>query len=140
MNVFTIYFDGAVQPRNPGGVGAYGYTIQHGETFIERNGKIGQWSDLTNNFAEFFALYKALEHVSNIVKKPGHVEIKGDSLLVIKIMGKKWKANRGKEYYKAYSECSKIVQRLRREGISVSYSWIPREKNEICDRLSKSNY
>ena len=137
MRIYTVHFDGSIRPRNPGGVGFYGYTIKIGEEVIEGSGRIGQWPDLTNNFAEFFALYRALEKLASIVQKPGHVEIKGDSQLVIKILSKKWKARREREYYKAYEECHKVIQAIRKRGVSVSFSWIPRDKNTRCDKLAK---
>jgi ribonuclease HI len=137
MHFYTLHFDGACWP-NPGGIGSYGYTIHHAVDKVkEGNGVIGQWKDMTNNFAEFFALYKGLEHIISFIEIPAHLEIKGDSKLVVKIMMKKWKVRAGGEYVKAYRKAEELVKILRKKGVSVSFSWIPRKKNQRSDILSK---
>jgi ribonuclease HI len=137
MNAFTVMFDGSCA-QNPGGMGAYGYIVYKGaEKIHEGYGKIGQWDTMTNNFAEFYALYKGLEYLYSITTFPVIIVIKGDSDLVIKIMSNKWKARRDRPYYKAYEEAAKYVRLLRNSGGHLTFNWIPREMNQECDDLSK---
>ena len=138
MGHYVLHFDGAVYPKNPGGTGTYGYTISHGaEKVKEGSGIIGKWDDMTNNFAEFFALYKGLDHLCRIISPGSTLECKGDSALVIKIMGNKWRAKKDKEYYLPYKKCQEITQMIRKKKVNVIFTWIPRGSNQNSDLLSK---
>ena len=57
----------------------------------------------------------------------------GDSKLVIEQMFGSWKIRKG-----AYVPLALAAQRLLRQFKNIKGRWIPREKNEIADELSKS--
>ena len=77
--MITIYFDGLCRPKNPGGVATYGYVIyKDGEKVKSGFGVIGSGAGMTNNVAEYSALKRAAEWVSqNGVDD--EIVIKGDS-------------------------------------------------------------
>ena len=78
----TLRFDGACQP-NPGEGGA-GYVIfnnKNGNTILEGRHYIGY--DCTNNVAEYFGLIEGLKRLRQSPHVVGHLNIEGDSQLVI---------------------------------------------------------
>jgi ribonuclease HI len=132
--MITIYFDGLCYPRNPGGVAAYGYLVYRDKELIHRGfGAVGEGRGMTNNVAEYEGLMAAARWLADegIDEK---ISIKGDSELVIKQM-------KG-EYRIASATSRKYVPEIKRllEGRSVSFSWVPREKNEEADKLSRVAY
>ena len=77
---------------------------------------------------------------SRLPAKPGDVvEVLGDSDLVVKIMNKVWRPSQDKLYYPYYSRLYSIVRQLRELGVTITFRWIPREENTICDDLSKAH-
>ena len=129
----TAYFDGACEPRNPGGNMGFG-------AYILKNGtKVCEWSDFalqdaknTNNVAEYKACLWALKTI--IEKKLQHerVIIHGDSKLVVNQMNGHWKIKGG--HYTPYAvECLQLIQQFK----SIRFKWIPREQNAYADELSK---
>lgn len=82
--VVDVWTDGACT-GNPGPCG-YGVVIRHGETYRE----IGQFLGMgTNNIAELFAIYVAIEETADL---PGQIEIHTDSGYSIGVLSKGWKA------------------------------------------------
>jgi ribonuclease HI len=133
-DMITIYFDGLCRPRNPGGVATYGYLIyKDGKKVKSGCGVIGSGAGMTNNVAEYSALKRAAEWVSqNGVDD--EIVIKGDSRLVIFQMKGIWQIK---------SETSKkFVPEIRRllEGRKTRFIWIPREQNAEADLLSNVAY
>jgi ribonuclease HI len=61
MTRITIYFDGLCKPKNPGGKACFGVfmTIQ-GDKNISLKGVIGTGAKMSNNVAEYEALYQSL--------------------------------------------------------------------------------
>lgn len=135
-DVYTLHFDGSCWP-NPGGTAAYGYKLQTPTGTLRDHGVIGTGPNMSNNVSEYFALCKGLESFLEINKASYCIlRIYGDSQLVINQMNKKWKIKEG--LYKEYADKAvglKITARKR--GAIVSFDWIPRDKNEDCDILSK---
>ena len=79
----TLRFDGACQP-NPG-EGGCGYEIfndKNGRTILEGSYYIGD--DCTSNVAEYFGLIAGLKRLRLSPHHVGHLDIEGDSELVIK--------------------------------------------------------
>lgn len=148
MENYTLYFDGSCGPTNPGGTAAYGYALyQHGEILGSGTGIIGCGSGMSNNLAEFMAVAHGLDEFNsykyarfNIGRsiRDAIINVRGDSRLVINVMSKKWRARSDKLYYPGFEAADERVRRLRRNGISISFDWIPRELNQECDRLSKA--
>ncbi|MCK5848905.1 MAG: ribonuclease HI family protein [Caldisericia bacterium] len=121
INIFT---DGASR-SNPG-LASCGYVIFNEETLVE------EYSEFlgikTNNFAEYFAVCKALERC--ILLHLTDVTVYCDSLLVVNQCNHKWKVRSG-DLYPLYN----TVMKLSRELHTVTFIHIPREKNSHADRL-----
>ncbi|MCL5784415.1 MAG: ribonuclease HI family protein [Patescibacteria group bacterium] len=87
----------------------------------------------TNNEAEYSAVKKALEKVKEKFSQqlPLEIEIRTDSLLIASQLSGKYKIKneRLKEFYNK-------VKNLENEIGSVEYTYIPREKNFLADRLA----
>src|ERR1700722_3561249 len=95
MSDFVIHFDGSCGPKNPGDSAGWGYTIsKDGVHWVEDSGELSDGT-FTNNYAEFYALFKGLEFLKPLLKLTDRLFIRGDSALVINIMRKKWKAKEG---------------------------------------------
>lgn len=130
--MIELYFDGCVQPINPGGHGGYGFVVKkNGETIHQNHGYSGRSKNMTNNVAEYCGLIEGM----NYLKSQGMTEnilFKGDSQLVIQQMSKKWKIKRG-----AYLEKALEAYTLLTNFINPEFEWIPREENVEADVLSK---
>jgi ribonuclease HI len=144
LNTYVIHFDGSCGPTNPGGTAAYGFTFHaNGELTHSESGVLGTGEGMTNNYAEFMALNKALEYAWWHI--PPHdravfLNVFGDSQFAINMMKGKWKGSEGKPYYLPMMECIGWSKKLRSRKTVVDYQWIPRARNEQCDTLSKAHY
>lgn len=138
MDTYTLHFDGSCGPKNPGGTAAFAYTI-HKNGLALTNGRevIGTGPAMSNNLAEFAGLGFALRRCSLLAKHGDIINVRGDSQLVINIMGGRWKAKADKLYYPAYECAAKELRYLRLSRILVNLDWIPREQNTEADILSK---
>ena len=145
IETYTLHFDGSCGPKNPGGTAAYGFLIaKHGVKVIDKHGVIGSGPGFTNNLAEHFALAEGLKcfyelSLSNGEPYPKMLLVRGDSMLVINQLNKKWSAHSDKPYYHEYARAVKHLNQVRKLGVTVCIEWIPREKNEDCDLLSKAH-
>jgi ribonuclease HI len=148
MKTLICYFDGACEPRNPGGnmgLGACIFSIQnwkeqpgiqvfcHSE-FMEAD------LDNSNNVAEYFAFEKLLDWLKENSKDfDDKVYIYGDSALVINQMSGAWKMNRG-YYIPIAKRCQAKLADLKEMGVKFVLSWVPRQKNSYADELSKREF
>ena len=152
--MIKLYFDGACEPRNPGGTAAYGFIIFreaiHGEggfeverlTELYRESKIVAEGgpESTNNVAEYSGLFSALKWLQKNNLTSETIRCYGDSRLVIYQLtedhpetGKKWKVRPGHKPYKPVAlKCRELVK----EFPHIKFTWVPREKN-IADAVSK---
>ena len=131
MPTIDCWFDGCCEPTNPGGHAAYGVVIEvDGETKLMTGDYVGCGSGISNNVAEYAGVIRILETLADI---PGTAVIHGDSKLVINQLGGKWKSHGG--LYVPYMQKAKEL--LKPLKGRVKFQWIPREKNEMCDGLSK---
>lgn len=139
MDHITLHFDGSCWP-NPNGVAAYGYALSsQGSVIDSGHGVIGTGPGMTNNVAEFYALWQGLMAAyARFDGDKGFLQVYGDSNLVIQIMNRHWRPKREKAYYASYVRAAGVLTTLRSgRGITVSLDWVPREQNTICDDLSK---
>lgn len=134
---YACYFDGACEPRNPGGnmgLGAFvlnrarEYVFKHSEyiTAASMNGKT------SNNVAEYMALIAILNFLDKEKLHDQEIIICGDSMLAIEQMNLRWKINKGE--YVPYAVKARTMARYFK---NITFKWIPREKNKIADALSK---
>lgn len=144
MSPWTLYFDGLVEPTNPGGTLAFGwaFTDDKGE-LITGCGAVLPRPENTNNVAEYAALYHGLKAVQARVATHGSgyagLHIKGDSKLVVEQIDSHWevKAERLKA---AHAACIAILADLNTKGGPWAIEWIPREFNLLADELSRKAY
>jgi ribonuclease HI len=132
--MITVFFDGLCNPKNPGGVAAYGYLVYRDGEPIHRGFRaVGEGKGMTNNVAEYEGLRAAAMWLQDneIDEK---ILIKGDSQLVMKQMKGDWRVTSAtsKKYV------PEIKQLL--EGKDVTFQWVPREENEEADELSRVAY
>lgn len=136
------YIDGLTEPRNPGGVAAYGISIiLDGEEIKTFKGVIGEGAGMSNNVAEYGALIALCKVLAGFGMTPYHeVQIKGDSQLVINQMRGIWRIKSGM-YVKWAEEAMSLLKELQVKYQWVVYlDWIPREQNVRADQLSREAY
>lgn len=135
----SVFFDGSCWP-NPGGQAAIGYVVRKGSETLDREHRVlGTGPDMSNNVAEFSALHAGLAFYADLAIAGDTVTCFGDSMLVINIMAGKWRAKGEKLYTPYYHKCAGLVRTIRARGVTVLFSWIPREENTECDNLSKAH-
>lgn len=138
IETYTLYFDGACWP-NPGPNAQYGYTLHKGgELLASVSSIVTEVGEKSNNTAEYAGLCAGLEDFLNRgVKECVYLQVFGDSQLVINQMNKNWKIREGL-YYKKALQAVQLRNKLNK-SYKLSFDWIPRERNEEADRLSKVN-
>ena len=125
------WFDGAVEPKNPGGHGAYGALVKVESEVVYAHGDyIGVGPTISNNVAEFSGFIDALRHA---LEYPGPIIVRGDSKLVLFTLTGQYKVHGG--LYVPFFEKARALYQPHRERIQLE--WIPREENSECDKLSK---
>jgi ribonuclease HI len=140
-----IEFDGACEPKNPGGVATGGYRILVGDTVVRQCGEFYcEGAGATNNVAEYTALGRALAAFAASVQFPIQLgvetlQIVGDSQLVVNQIDGSWACNK-EHLRKLRNRCRELMAQITEAGIRVSIAWIPREENEAADALSSAAY
>lgn len=128
---FTIYADGGSR-GNPGPAGS-GAVIRNesGETVATVSEYLGV---STNNVAEYTAVLRALEKLAAMLEsasKEADVEVRMDSMLVVRQMSGEWKIKHENMKPLAAST-NEVMQRFR----SVSFAHVYREDNKDADKLA----
>ncbi len=146
MKHFICHFDGSCWP-NPGGPMGAGVVIYEGiqETFKLKRGEIvftdrqvfDEDQKNSNNVAEYLALEKIVDW---LIEKSKNEKIKatilGDSMLVVKQVNREWRVNKDTLYYEAAARVNNKLNELR-SFCTIVVKWIPREKNQEADKLSR---
>lgn len=131
------FFDGAVEPVNPGGSGSFGIVISIDNHLVHQDGRyIGSGPEISNNVAEYCGVVAVLRWLlDNQVQ--GNVIIRGDSDLAIRQLRGSWKARAGL-YLPYYHEAKLLLDELKaRPNVTVRLEWVPREYNSLADEISK---
>ena len=131
----TAYFDGACGPPNPGGPAGFGAVIFAGKTKIWECSEVftpPKKHGTSGNVAEYLALISVLKWCLANKQFISSVYVYGDSELVIRQMFGDWKIHSG--FYDSYARLAKKMVSI---IPNIEGSWIPREKNEMADRLSR---
>ncbi|MDB5265039.1 MAG: bifunctional RNase H/acid phosphatase [Parcubacteria group bacterium] len=128
---FTIYADGGAR-GNPGPAGA-GAVVrdEQGKTISEVSEFLGH---ATNNVAEYTAIVRALEQLTDILKdKAGEasVTINMDSMLVVKQMTGEWKLK-----HPGLKPLAARVKEMCALFHTVTFNHVYREKNKDADALA----
>lgn len=130
----TIYFDGACEPRNPGGWATWGWVaLRDGKAIASGRGCVGHGDGMTNNVAEYTAAIEALRWLSGRSAGPG-VVLRGDSQLVVRQVSGEWGCN-ADHLRPLLEEARRLVNEL-----GVRLEWIPRGENSRADALSRLAY
>ena len=138
---YTMYFDGAVEPKNPGGHVGYGFYIEDRDGNIVADGSFYEEEDEhnTNNYAEHMGALEGMLKLKEIIKKRNSkklsVKICGDSMLVIKQLIGKWRIKQG-YYVGAATKGYQVARELEELTENVFFNWIPRELNFLADDYS----
>jgi len=128
-----LYFDGACEPKNPGGLLSWGWFLEakSGEMIGSECGvddRVGP--DNTNNVAEYLGLIAGLE--AALEGQVLRLHVRGDSRLVIKQMRGAWGCH--SERLRALYERAWDL----RDGFEqIGFEWVPRERNAQADELAR---
>jgi len=136
--LIEIYTDGLAEP-NPG-VGTYGYVIHRdGRKILAGHGFAGD--PVTNNYAEYQGLVKALEEARQFAQE--EITVLSDSKLLVGQMSGEWKVSKKAlrnpskgSYVGKYLEAKEEAKRFER----LRFVWVPREENAEADELSRVAY
>jgi len=133
----TLRFDGSCQP-NPG-KGGGGYVIMNDDDeSIIMEGYFPVRPDCTNNVAEYFGLFKGLKALKNSKHTAEHLNIEGDSDLVIKQMRKEYKVRKNR-IFRIMKMSESMVSKLTRGDYYNNHSFrhIERKSNAEADALAR---
>ncbi len=128
----VAYVDGLAMPSNPG-TGTYGFVIYDGSRKLAEGSGLAGY-DVTSNYSEYTALAEALKKLRSLGVE-GDVLIRSDSKLLVGHMSEGWKVKGG-----MYVDKLKEARELLREFGSVRFEWVPREKNQEADLLTRVAY
>ena len=127
---------------NPGGTASYGWVILREKKIVEEgSGIVGEGEGMTNNIAEYTGLIEGVKAFLRRGEK-AQLVIRGDSNLVVSMVAKKWGWNKKKTKWVPHDDTPHLKVLLDEalsllEGIDYKIEWVPREKNQEADRLSK---
>ncbi len=133
-----VTFDGLCEPKNPGGVATFGFTVDRdGKRVHEGSGLAAKpyTSEATNNVAEYVGMLKAIEWLVEKGLQKESVLIKGDSQLVIRQMQGEWKVKSP-----LLAPFHRKARELSMKFPSLKFDWMPREQNAAADALTNRAY
>jgi ribonuclease HI len=132
-----VNVDGLCEPVNPGGTATYGFVIRNesDDIIAKKYGVVGKGPRMSNNVAEYAALCEALRFLKIRNMTQSLIEVRSDSRLLVNQMAGEWKFHKGL-YEQKYLEAEELVKSFGK----ISFKWVPREKNEEADALSREAY
>jgi ribonuclease HI len=152
----VAFFDGCCEPENPGGTAGYGAVVMetrpHGApsltTLWQHSGMIPAAPTTSNNIAEYLAVLSIFDWLIGECRMAHKVAVFGDSRLVVcQLWGwptgsAKWKIH-GVDVKKdqrpgLYAEKAVEAREKLKRLPYVRGFWIPRDKNDRADVLSKA--
>lgn len=129
--MIEAWFDGAVEPVNPGGHGGFGIVVKRdGGIIYSESMYLGRWPSLSNNCAEYAGCIAVLRYFLRAEIK--RAVVYGDALMIVRQLNKQWKVKSG-----AYVPYFQEAFALKAQLPEVAITWIPREQNVLADELSK---
>ena len=135
--MITAYFDGACEPKNPGGNMGLGVHIDTGNEIIEYSNFFPKDPTNSNNVAEYLAFEFIIDFLiaEELTQHP--IRIYGDSQLVVRQMNREWRIINGQ--YKVIA--NRVWEKIQSNNfLALTIRWIPREENEKADKLSKQKF
>lgn len=130
------WFDGGCEPRNPGGLGTWGFILEHADErpVVQDKGDIGRGPHVSNNVAEYVAIHKLLLAIGKFCDSSTRILVQGDSNMVIQQMSGNWQVKRGL-YVPYYIHARDYLEELQ-ANYQIELKWIPREQNTRADELA----
>lgn len=129
--MIKAWFDGAVEPVNPGGHGGFGIVVKRDGVLVHSEAVyIGRWPSLSNNCAEYAGCIAVLRYF--IKENITRAVVYGDANLIVNQINGNWKV-KGGAYVPYFHEAFALKAQLP----EVAITWIPREQNAEADDLSK---
>jgi probable phosphoglycerate mutase len=134
MAVLQLYCDGGSRSNpGPSGLGIAGYDISVDgvkECIFEKGVYL---ENCSNNLAEYMAMFHGLNFAATSDYK--HVEMYSDSKLIVEQVTGRWKVK--SEDLKGWAnKCVSRIQEMKKAGIQVTTTYVPREKNVHADSLA----
>ena len=125
---YALYFDGASK-GNPGlgGIGFVIYDLSSGSEIYAESRYIGK--HVTNNYAEYTALYLGLEKALSLNLE--RLIVYGDSLLIVKQMNGEYAVNSPNIF-----NLHKKSKDMSNKFLEISYNHVSRNKNRRADALA----
>ena len=123
---YLLRFDGACR-GNPGKSSAGAVLYKNNEEIWTKSMYLGD--NFTNNIAEYFSLLLGLEEVVN--RHILHLDVQGDSLLVINQINGKWKV-KNENLKKLYQKAKYFEKKFN----YITFTHIYREGNKRADELA----
>ncbi len=146
MKHWTLHFDGACAPVNPGGVGCWAWILDMDDGCLHRNDRTGHgcltpapW--VTNNVAEYWALgcgIRAVERLAETHGRPDKLTAVGDSNLVIEQMAGRWTCKTA-HLSLLRDRINAVLFRIG-GGLTPDWCWVPRAENAEADALTCQAY
>jgi ribonuclease HI len=134
MSSLALFCDGGSRSNpGPSGLGIAGYHIDvdgNKDCIFEKGVFL---ENCSNNFAEYLALIQALNYAMEADYK--NVELYSDSKLIVEQVTGRWKV-KSPELRELANSAIDRVQKMRKAGVQVTLTWIPREKNVHADSLA----
>jgi ribonuclease HI len=133
-----ICFDGACEPRNPGGHMGWGMAVVEADAALESESGYQEAGPTTsNNVAEYLGVCMALRRAIAAARVgEQEITIRGDSKLVIEQLNGRWRARDG-HYMQAMREAKVLLEELRGLCPTVILEWLPGSVNVHADRASR---
>src|SRR5581483_11485744 len=119
-----ITFDGACEPRNPGGHLGLGWTVNG----VAGHAYVAARPENTNNIAEYRALIHALDVVLDKDAVEDDLVIAGDSQLVIRQLTGQYGIH-SPQLQKLHGEVQERLWHIKFwHSVKVAFRWVPREE------------
>jgi len=135
MSRYLMFFDGAC----PGGIPHFGWILEtdDGKPVTEGNGPVFLLgTEQTTNIAEYGGLIHGLAGAIAHLKDGDALAVFGDSQLIVRQVNGWYRIK--KEHLLPYvRKAHELIKALQEKKVTVSIDWVPRERNEKADRLSK---
>lgn len=141
---WTLFFDGACEPRNPGGHMSWAWVLERpGQPVLNGTGFRAASPANTNNVSEYIALQDGLRAAFEAMSAEDHpltLVIHGDSRMVCMQLSGLWKCR--KDHLRLLlDECLQIKAKIGSTfSVFFNIQWIPREQNEVADALCRVAY
>lgn len=126
MNVVVEADGGSRGNPGPAGYGAVVRDAATGQVLAERSQSLGR---TTNNVAEYSGLIAGLRAAAELGATS--VAVRMDSKLVVEQMSGRWQVK-----HEGLRPLAREASALRSQFDSVTFEWIPRERNKHADRLA----